>query len=187
MTDETTPDAVAMLDAVLRRNPTCNARALSVNELHEFRSTILAERARHAEEVARLRDVHLDETRALDDLRLKEIASLRDQLRRTEGARDVATRVAADHFGTICQLRDQLRKVEGERDEASDPWRPIEECGELARGRYMVQLRSGAQLVALWSGDSEGWVLRQRDLDEFDSPRDITHVHQMGTIRGPGE
>lgn len=69
----------------------------------------------------------------------------------------------------------------------SVPWRPIEECGELARGRYLVQLRSGAQLVALWSGDSEGWVLRQRDLDEFDSPRDITHVHQMGTIRGPGE
>src|SRR5690606_30130460 len=79
-------------------------------------SAIHAERARHAEEVARLRDVHLDETRALDDLRLKEISSLRDQLRRTEGARDVATRVAADHFGTICQLRDQLRKVEGERD-----------------------------------------------------------------------
>lgn len=69
----------------------------------------------------------------------------------------------------------------------SDPWRPIEECGELERGRYLVQLRSGAQLVALWSGDSEGWVLRQRDLDEFDSPRDITHVHQLGTIRGPGE
>src|SRR5690606_23406852 len=69
----------------------------------------------------------------------------------------------------------------------SSPWRPIEECGELARGRYLVQLRSGAQLVALWSGDSEGWVLRQRDLDEFDSPRDITHVHQMGTIRGPEE
>lgn len=69
----------------------------------------------------------------------------------------------------------------------SVPWRPIEECGELARGRYLVQLRSGAQLVALWSGDSEGWVLRQRDLDEFDSPRDITHVHQMGPIRGPEE
>lgn len=69
----------------------------------------------------------------------------------------------------------------------SSPWCPIEECGELERGRYLVQLRSGAQLVALWSGDSEGWVLRQRDLDEFDSPRDITHVHQLGTIRGPGE
>lgn len=69
----------------------------------------------------------------------------------------------------------------------SDPWVPIEECGELERGRYLVQLRSGAQIVALWSGDSEGWVLRQRDLDEFDSPRDITHVHQMGPIRGPGE
>lgn len=69
----------------------------------------------------------------------------------------------------------------------SVPWRPIEECGELERGRYLVQLRSGAQIVALWSGDSEGWVLRQRDLDEFDSPRDITHVHQMGLIRGPGE
>lgn len=27
----------------------------------------------------------------------------------------------------------------------------------------------------------------RRDLDEFDSPRDITHVHQMGPIRGPGE
>src|SRR5690606_28686184 len=48
----------------------------------------VAERARHAEEVARLRDVHLDETRALDDLRLKEIASLRDQLRKVEGERD---------------------------------------------------------------------------------------------------
>lgn len=69
----------------------------------------------------------------------------------------------------------------------SSPWVPIEECGGLERGRYLVQLRSGAQIVALWSGDSEGWVLRQRDLDEFDSPRDITHVHQMGPIRGPGE
>lgn len=71
--------------------------------------------------------------------------------------------------------------------ESITTWRPIEECGELERGRYLVQLRSGAQIVALWSGDSEGWVLRQRDLDEFDSPRDITHVHRMGPIRGPEE
>src|SRR5690606_6217269 len=60
----------------------------------------LAERARHAEEVARLRDVHLDETRALDDLRLKEIASLRDQLREVtaelDGEREHATKMEAE-------------------------------------------------------------------------------------------
>src|SRR5690606_28925648 len=118
--DPTTPDAVAMLQwmhacAVHSENHGDVPRIGSDEVLAVLRAT-QDERARHAEEVARLRDVHLDETRALDDLRLKEIASLRDQLRRTEGARDVATRVAADHFGTICQLRDQLRKVEGERD-----------------------------------------------------------------------
>lgn len=119
-TNETTPDAVAMLQwmhaCVVHSENHGDVPRIGSDEVLAVLRATQDERARHAEEVARLRDVHLDETRALDDLRLKEIASLRDQLRRTEGARDVATRVAADHFGTICQLRDQLRKVTAERD-----------------------------------------------------------------------
>jgi len=86
---------------------------------------IFAERARHAEEVARLRDVHLDETRALDDLRLKEIASLRDQLRRVEGERDEAQRRCGE-------LHEHLARAWEEGAEAAfDAQAPSEDCDYL--------------------------------------------------------
>src|SRR5690606_22647914 len=74
---------------------------------------------------------------------------------KTEGARDVATRVAADHFRTICQLRYQLRRVEGERDEART------EAGEW-------QKRAGSLESRLLDLDEHRRGLEQRNLLVWD-------------------
>lgn len=80
-------------------------------------------------------------------------------------------------------------------DGVSDPWRPIDECGELEGGKeYLVRMKRGKLdeliteliTIARWSGAE--WQVRIGDAERYSyRAEDITHVHRMGPIRGPGE
>src|SRR5690606_1335237 len=77
----------------------------------------------------------------------------------------------------------------------SDPWLPIEECGELEAGaEYLVRMQRGKLdeliteliTIARWSGAE--WQVRIGDAERYYYRAEhITHVHRMGPIRGPGE
>ncbi len=65
--------------------------------------------------------------------------------------------------------------------DTSTHWVPIEECGELEEGRTYLVLVDGESLyLANWQMGE--WLTIERI-----HPSRITHVHQMGPIRGPGE
>lgn len=76
------------------------------------------------------------------------------------------------------------------RDElTSDPWLPIEECGELEDGWYDVWV-----VKPEYDGGAGQFMHARRfPSGEFVvagliyEAQHITHVHQMGPIRGPGE
>jgi hypothetical protein len=79
----------------------------------------------------------------------------------------------------------------------SDPWLPIEECGELEAGEYLVRMKHADTetlvvpvceliTIARWSGAE--WQVRIVDAERYYYRADhITHVHRMGPIRGPEE
>lgn len=69
------------------------------------------------------------------------------------------------------------------------PWRPIEECGELEEKidvMYLVWAQNerfaGSHIAHRVNGE---WKLT--DAPKFFKTSDITHIHQMGPIRRPGE
>ena len=108
MADETTPDAVER--AKLLRSALCAA----ASDADEIRATILAERARHAEEVARLEAAHLSDLETIEAWKLAsglECGGDPDGVT-PAGMRRYWEGVEADRDS----LRDQLRRAEGERD-----------------------------------------------------------------------
>ena len=70
-------------------------------------------------------------------------------------------------------------------------WVPIEECGELEEGaEYLVRMKRGVLepliTIARWTGAE--WRVRIADVERYDYRAEhITHLHEMGPIRGPGE
>lgn len=87
-------------------------------------------------------------------------------------------------------ILDALDHIGDANKMASSPWRPIEECGELEAGEYPVRMKRGALepliTIARWSGAE--WQVRIVDAERYYYRAEhITHVHEMGPIRGPGE
>lgn len=233
MTNETTPDAVERqyqdsdgnpcdLVTLCRREPEWAANRID---------TLLAERARHAEEVARLEAVHLSALETIEAWKLAsglecggdpdgvtpagmrrywegveaDRDSLRAQLRRVEGERDAERKHATEMEERALDLVRDLRLANVELTSlrsllpdvralarwaiVSSPWRPIEDYLSLAPGEYMVRMKRGELeehiTIARWTGAE--WRVRIADVERYDYRAEhITHLHDMGPIRGPG-
>ena len=132
MADETTPDAVEMLRSLI--GTCCSLGSwMTVERLRGIRSALLAERARHAEEVA----------------------ALRDQLRKVEGERDEARQLAI-------QWRQRAVLAEQERDCLRALLPDVRACAEYCENRSCpfepgpVGIAARRILAALDSQGGEG-------------------------------